>query len=43
MSRPLKIGVALAVVFGLLWLLQSRVAEQPQSMVEKPVDPDASK
>ena len=43
MARVLKIGVAVAVIFGLLWFLQSRVAEQPQTVVEKSVDINALK
>ena len=43
MARLFRILVFAALVFGLLWYLQSRVAEQPQSPVVKEVSPDALK
>ena len=41
MSNLIKLLLALALIFGVLYLLQMRVGEQPEIRVEKPVDPDA--
>jgi hypothetical protein len=41
MSAIIKGAAALAVIFGLLFFLQSRVGDQPQTRVEKTVSPDA--
>jgi hypothetical protein len=41
MSAILKGAAALAVIIGLLFYLQSRVGDQPQTRVEKTVSSDA--
>jgi hypothetical protein len=41
MSAIVKGAAALAVIFGLLFFLQSRVGEQPQVRVQKAVTSDA--
>jgi hypothetical protein len=41
MGKALKLIVALALVVGVLYLLQMRVTNQPMVKTEKPVSEDA--
>jgi hypothetical protein len=41
MSKLIKAVLAIVVILGLLYVLQSRVGEQVPVRVEKPVDPSA--
>lgn len=43
MSKLIKAGVLIAVLFAILWALQARVGEQPLVRREKPVALDALK